>query len=433
MSSLGSENHTDGQQLGTIALVCSEPLRANVAGVAIRYVEMARHLANRGHPVRFIAPVEESGARLDLPQNCRLIQFERGCLREATAGCSAVVGQGQLVNDVVLEVSDLPVVVDLYDPWLVENLHYAQSMGLDPYRNDHATWMLQLSRGDLFLCSSQAQRLFVLGLLTALGRVNPESMEDDPSFEQLVRIVPFGVPEELPAHDPVLPARSPGERRLLFGGLYDWYDPLPVLEAVARGDADWRLLLVRNPNPAVPQSTFREAERWAKRRGLWEDRISAIDWVPYDRRYDLLRDVDLLISTHRRSLETDLSFRTRFLDALAVGCPIVSSAGGAMSDLLERHRAGWVAPVGNPQALGAAIREALAEGRQSVRVQRGEELAASYTWARSLEPLSRFCARPHRELSRLRFTHSIDTVAPVDSLVFRIKRRLRRLLGGEAG
>ena len=81
------------------------------------------------------------------------------------------MAQGQLANDLVLEMPGLPVAIDLYDPWLIENFAYFETLGLDPYRNDHATWALQMSRGDFFLCSSEEQRTFYLGFLAALGRV----------------------------------------------------------------------------------------------------------------------------------------------------------------------------------------------------------------------------------------------------------------------
>src|SRR4029453_7245132 len=85
--------------------------------------------------------------------------------------------------------------------------------------------------------------------------------------------------------------------------------------------------------------------------GWWGSRVQALDWVPAERRYDLLRDVDLLAAPHRPSLETRFSLRTRFLDALAAGCPVVTSEGGAMSRLLAEHRAGWVVPPGDSPAL----------------------------------------------------------------------------------
>ena len=73
-----------------------------------------------------------------------------------------------------------------------------------------------------FLCSCDEQRQYYLGFLTALGRVNPRRIADDPDVRGLVDLVPFGVPDALPEHRPyldeVLPPRRPGERRLLFGG-----------------------------------------------------------------------------------------------------------------------------------------------------------------------------------------------------------------------
>ncbi|REJ74639.1 MAG: glycosyltransferase [Acidobacteria bacterium] len=419
---------------GRIALVCSEPVRASMAGTAIRYVEIARHLAAAGHPVTLISPAaEQEDAAPELPTNVRRVPFKRGAIDEATAGCIAAVGQGQLVNDLVIERPDLPVAVDLYDPWLVENLHYVDTLGYDPYRNDHASWMLQLSRGDLFLCSCEPQRLFLLGLLTALGRVNPDSMREDPSFDRLVSVVPFGLPDSVPEHRPLLPPRRQGEQRLLFGGLYDWYDPQPLLEVLEKGDPGWRLLVIRTPNRETPQQRFEEVRRWAQRRGLWGDRVQALDWVPYERRYDLLRDVDVLVSTHRHSLETDLSMRTRFLDAMLVGCPIVVSSGGALSDLLERSDAAWVVDPDDRAGLDAAVRRALgaqSDGEHPARLVRGRELARSFAWRHSLRPLLDFCAAPWRDEHKERFVDVPRTVAPHDGVAFRVRRRLRALFGG---
>src|SRR4029453_5462300 len=93
--------------------------------------------------------------------------------------------------------------------------------------------------------------------------------------------------------------------------------------------------------------------------GWWGSRVQALDWVPAERRYDLLRDVDLLVAPHKPSLETRLSRPPRFLDALAAGCPVVTSEGGAMSRLLAEHRAGWVAPTGDSAALARVLADAL--------------------------------------------------------------------------
>ena len=57
------------------------------------------------------------------------------------------------------------------------------------------------------------QRQFYLGFLAALGRLNPARVGRDPDLEELIAIVPFGVPERLPEPRPLLPERRPGEKR----------------------------------------------------------------------------------------------------------------------------------------------------------------------------------------------------------------------------
>jgi len=415
-----------------IALVSSEPLREKVGGIGVRYLELARRLPREGLEVVALSPA----APEETPLPAGVVRpFAAGRLRELLADCDGAVAQGQLANDLLLECPELPVAVDLYDPWLVENLHYAPELGLDPYRNDHATWVLQLSRGDFFLCSSEEQRLFYLGFLAALGRVNPRRLAADPDLAGLIAPVPFGVPEELPPHRPLLGPRTgdAGERRLLFGALYDWYDPWTLLDALElledRGaERPWTLLFVRHPDPeGTPQRLLREVEARCRDRGWWGSRVRAIDWVPADRRYDLLRDVDLLVAPHRPSLETRLSLRTRFLDALAAGCPVVTSEGGTLSRRLREAGAGWVVPPGDPAALAAALEEALAEAPPGGggRAAGARALAGSFAWERVLEPLVAFCRAPRRDATKEDFAFRPPTLAPRDELGLRLRRRVR--------
>jgi glycosyltransferase involved in cell wall biosynthesis len=419
-----------------IALVSSEPIRPRMAGIGIRYLEFARRLAAQGVATLLLSPAApEESAGLPLA-GVELRRCERQRLAEQLAGCDGAVAQGQLANDVVLAAPALPVALDLYDPWLVENLAYLGTLGLDPYRNDHASWLLQMSRGDFFLCSSEEQRAFYLGFLAAIGRVNPELAAGDPDLRSLIDIVPFGVPDELPPHQPYLAPRRPGERRLLFGGLYDWYDPWTLLDALAALERpDWVLLLIRNPNPGTPQRLLAEVERRCRRQGWWGSRVQALDWVPVERRYDLLRDVDLLVALDRPSLETRLSLRTRFLDALAAGCPVVTTEGGAMSRLLRHHGAGWVMPSGDPAALARALAEVLEPPfGAAVAWRRGAEaLLAAFRWDRALAPLLRFCREPRRDATKERFVHALATAAPPDGASFRLLRRMRRMLSALPG
>lgn len=414
-----------------VALLSSEPIRPAMGGIGIRYLELARRLPAAGLDVILLSPATPAeSARCGLDP-ARVRQVEPATLARATADRDVAVAQGQLANELLLARPDLPIAVDLYDPWLVENLHYVDSLGFEPYRNDHASWVLQLSRGDFFLCSSPEQRLFYLGFLAAVGRINPESVATDATLEELIAPVPFGLPDELPEHRPILGERIPGERRLLFGGLYDWYDPWTALDALARLDAGARLYVIRNPNPdSTPQRRFREVERHLAQRPELASRVVALDWVPAERRFDLLRDVDLLVSPHRPGLETDLALRTRFLEALAAGCPAVTTAGGTIARLLAEWGAGWVTPPGDGGALAAALAEVLAGGEPVERRRHaGRELAAQFRWAAVLAPLVRFLERPRIDPAKERFGFRPTTTAPPDGLGHRLVRRLRRRLG----
>lgn len=416
-----------------IALLSSEPLRRRMAGIGIRYQELARRLPEHGVEVVLLTPGEIAEAReLDLPLT-DLRAFERGRLQELVKDCDGAVAQGQLANDLLLEAPDLPTAIDLYDPFLVENLHYAETLGLDVYRNDHATWVLQLARGDFFLCSCDEQRQFYLGFLAALGRLNPRRLQDDPDLQQLIALVPFGVPETLPLRRQLLSDKKPGEKRLLFGGLYDWYDPWPVLEALEILDEpSWVLYFIRNPNPdSTPQKLTREVQAWCEQRGYWNERVRLVDWVSAERRYDLLREVDLLVTTHTLNLETRLSLRTRYLDALVAGCPVIASGGGAMSRMLHHHGAGWVVPPGEAAPLAEAFRQVLSDADEvAARRQAGEQLVNGFRWQQVLAPLVRFCRAPETDPTKEEFAFRPPTVAPPDDLGFRMRRWLRRTVAG---
>ncbi len=432
-----------------IALLSSEPLRARMAGIGARYFEFARRLPEPGVDVVVVCPraahppagrdpitqPNESIESIESTSGARVPvrAFARGGLRALLADCDGAIAQGQLANDLVLEVPELPVVIDLYDPFLVENLHYTASLGLDPFRNDHATWVLQMARGDRFLCSSAEQRLYSLGFLTALGRVNPEAVARDPTLGSLLLEVPFGVPAEVPAHRPVLPPRAPAERRALFGALYDWYDPATVIAALRSLDRpDLRLLFVRSPNPgSTPQRRLDELVAASARERWLAERVQVIDWVPFERRWDLLRDVDLMVAAHRPGLESDLSLRTRCLDALAVGCPVVVTEGGALGRLLAGWQAGWTVPAGDQGALARALDLVLAGGPEvAARCTRGRERCAQeFGWDRVLQPLRAFCRRPERDPAKEAFTFRPATRVPAARLLFRLRRFARRLAG----
>jgi len=420
-------------------LICPEPIRAVTAGVGTRFKALAQVLADAGHEVTLAVPNDPSESS-PVGDRLRLVQAVPDELGKQADGHDWVLLHAHLGNHYLSQRDDLPVVVDLYDPFLVENLHYHRDLGLEVFRTDHETWRLQMARGDFFLCSSDEQRLYYLGWLTALGRVNPVSVDADPTLADLIVELPFGTPVELPGDPPpreeILEDVGADAPVLYFGGIYDWYDPelvLDALPAVLDRHPDAVLVFVEHPHPELtPSSLPQRVKKRAAKRGWLGTTVRFESWRPFERRFELPQVSDLAVCTHRPGLETDLSFRTRLVDLMWLGLPAVVTAGGTMAGVIEERGAGLVVPAGDAEQLATAILDLLDDETRRDRARTAARAwAADRSWRRVAEPLLRFADTPRRDPTRERF----DSVAPgavvaEETLLRRIQRALRRQAGG---
>jgi hypothetical protein len=98
-------------------------------------------------------------------------------------------------------------------------------------------------------------------------------------------------------------------------------------------------------------------------------------------------------------LETHFSFRTRVLDYLWAGLPLISSTGDAFSDLIQQQQLGLTVPPGNVEALAQAILKMADDVtlRQMYRAN-VQQAALSFQWDRVAQPLVEFCRAPRPAL-----------------------------------
>ena len=418
-------------------MICPEPVRRLTAGVGTRFVALAEVLRDAGHAVTLAIPNQASEAEA-VGDGISVVTASPDSLGAQAEGHDWVLLHGHLGNHYLSQRDDLPVVIDLYDPFLVENLHYHRDLGFEPYRNDHATWKLQLSSGDFFLCSSEEQRLYYLGWLGALGRVNPLTLEDDPTLRGLISELPFGTPETEPppppSRDEVLEGTEAGQPVIYFGGIYDWYDPVTMLDAMPallEADARTVVVFVDHPHPReTPLSGAAETRRIAQERGWLGGAVRFESWRPFDRRFDLPLACDLAVVTHRPGLETDLSLRTRIVDLLWLGLPVVATEGGTMSRVIDEIGAGATIGSGDAQSLAVAVRRFLDDP-----VARGDARRAGRAWATRRRwrdvaaPLLEFASRPGIDPHKGRF-HELAPAAstaeePVRNRLQRVFKRMR--------
>jgi len=380
-----------------------------MAGMGIRSLELARAVGTR-FDVRLLVPNDPAEAA-EVAGSIPVVGVRPdGDLAVAASGASAAVVSGHAANFWFHQAPAVPVAADLYDPFPVENLHYAATLGDGPARHDLATLRLSLARADFLLCASAEQRLFYAGALFAAGRIGPANFPRDPGLSELIAIVPFGVPGRAAEGDRLAGRKavgaSPDGPLVLFGGIYDWNDPELLLDAwplVRREQPEARLVFLDSPNPdTTPQQVH--ARTRARARSLDPGGASILfsRWVPYSERENLYAASDVIVSISSDGLETDLAYRTRLLDAAWAGVPSVSVAGGALARELADAGAGW--RVGrSSEALARAVIAALEPERRAQASRAAREYAAERSWETVTAPLLAWCAGARVDENRLPF------------------------------
>lgn len=393
-------------------LVCPEPLgHRQPAGIGIRFLEMAKVLLADGHEVTLLS--RDAGA----VDGCRIDAITPETLQRYTAEADVAVVQGHVANDLFAHGNAIPTVVDLYDPFIIENLHYYESRGAEVFTHDHATLMQSLLRGDLFLCASSAQRLFYLGALLAVGRVNPIAFENDPHLDALIRIAPFGVPGSAG----ILPAVD--SRNVLFGGIYDWYDPLLAIDAVAIAREtlpETTLTFNTHPNPSLtPQGKLADAIAYVNEKKY--DFVRFEPWIAYEERAAFYSLFGAALLTFPQSIETDLSMRTRVYDYLWGGLPIVTSSAPGTDELLTKYGAGIVVRSTSANDFAEALVHALRDTHMRDGARR---FVDDHQWQRTLQPLVDFVRAPRIDPQKDAFATALHVPEHPRSFLDRIKRRI---------
>jgi glycosyltransferase involved in cell wall biosynthesis len=129
------------------------------------------------------------------------------------------------------------------------------------------------------------------------------------------------------------------------------------------------------------------------------------DYIPYGERGRYLAECDAAVSAHRANLESRFAYRTRLLDCIWAGLPIVCTEGDVMSEMVSRHGFGLVVPAGDAEKLAGAL-ERISTDRDFAATCRTRivENRHLFHWSDAVEPLARFCRQP-------RVTHSASPVA----------------------
>jgi len=395
-----------------------------MAGPAIRSWNIALVLST-DHEVRLVTT-----SRLD-EQPAPFEQFvvppgRQRAFRELERWAQVIIVQGHALSMFrALRRTKKLLVADIYDPMHVEQLEQARDRPPREYARIVADRVElldeQLLRADFLMAASERQRLFYLGQLAALGRLNPLSYAQGPDLRRLLAVVPFGLPSAPPVHEQqvlkgVVPGIGADDKVVIWGGgLYSWFDPLTLIRAIgvlAARRPTVRLFFQGTQHPGVAQMGIVDQSRaLAAELGLLGTSVFFNEtWVPYEERQNYLLEADAGVSTHHVHLETALAFRTRILDYLWAGLPMVVTTGDSFAELVEHEQLGIAVPPEDVAALADALERVLFDKEfAAAAVARIQTVRSRFHWQEVLAPLVAYLRdpQPAPDHALVRRAHSV--------------------------
>jgi glycosyltransferase involved in cell wall biosynthesis len=371
-----------------ILLVTNDVIGDTCAGPGIRYIELGKELVQKGYEVTLLGkspsfanpqPFHYSSLTLG-----NLITFSK------TSDCLIIRGGDPFVTLLVLLFAqNKDIVADLYTFTHFEVPHviarsFREKYILELRKVFHVSKLkLYCKCFNKFWVANERQKYFLYGVLYTM-KSSPEQKD--------IAVIPFGYPSTKPIKQKsmlrgVIEGINKDDFILIWGGgVWDWLDPITLIKAMSRiSKIDTKIKLyfmaLKAPSGYLPEKG-KELIRFAQEKNLINQNVFINDlWVPYNERLDFLLESDVGITLHPRSLETVFSFRTRNLDYIYCGLPMIHSQGDVWADFIKTHNIGLIVSPDNDMELSQTILN-LAENRQLLSEMKNNisSIFTEFTW-----------------------------------------------------
>jgi GT2 family glycosyltransferase/glycosyltransferase involved in cell wall biosynthesis len=404
-----------GNQKYSMLIICTDNIATKMAGPGIRYFEIAKQLSNICDVTLAIpnkTDIDDSNLNFkflryntDKPQNL-INKFHESDI---------VLIHGMILEKITVMKNickEKIMIVDLYDPYTIENLEIHKNKSLqvkmEIHENDLNTLNNQLNLGDYFICANEKQKDYWIGMLSALNKVNPAEYEISNKLEKLIGTVPFGISETDPIHKrealkEKVPNLKSNDKVLIWGGgVWNWFDPLSLIKAIyniskERDDIKLLFLGVKHPNPEIPEMEMTtKAIMLAEELGIKDKFVFFnMDWVEYEDRQNFLLESYAGVSCHFDNLETRYSFRTRILDYLWAELPIIATEGDYFAEDIVKNNLGLVVKYNDESSISKAIlklvddKEFYKSTKMNIKKYREQ-----FKWNVVVKELKDFCNNP---------------------------------------
>ncbi len=394
----------------------------SMAGTGMRYHYMAETLVSAGFDVTlgFFSPEylpDEGFKRSYKVASVNVHHFEEH-LKNTDVIIAMWVSEA-IIN--FCNTNDKLLIFDIYAPVPVETLaqkvfsskkiteddEFAYSASAKDYR-------LFLENGDAFLVSNKRQLDYWMGYAMGAGQVTLNGFLKRNIYDQfLITPMGFDINQKLvpgkPLYKGVLPGVEKDDIVMIWnGGIYDWYDGVTLVEAMKLvKNLNHKIKMIfpgtQHPNKTLPkwQETI-DTQRRAKELGLVGKNVFFFDsWVNFHDRISFLLEADIAIYTHKPSIESEFSHRTRVLDHLLAKLPTIATQGDYFADLVERYELGLTVPAYDKQALSNAIVELAKPDNLKTAETNIGELRKDFDWSVTLGPLVNYLQSQPAKVTQL--------------------------------
>lgn len=338
-------------------------------------------------------------------------------------------------------------IADIYVPFILENLfvHKGKIASLKDreyiHLQDLKVFNEQILRCDHFLCTHSRQKALFSGSMMSLNRINPEILDLDPTLEELISIVPFGISseEDKEVKSNVLRKKFPQIKEhdviFLWGGvLTNWFDPITLIHAFSEAineNPNMKLIFMstKHANPLLPEfDMVIKAIKTSDKLGLTDKHIFFNkEWVSYLERRAFYREADIGLSITPKHFENDYAFRTRMLDYMRDNLPILCTDGDHFAEIVIREKLGITVPPEHQEDLKKALlslaKDKKLREKYSGKIQKTKN---SFTWEQVTKPLTAHC---HKVLSGEIKKKNIMSQKDLESLFFLKKEFVWEKLG----
>lgn len=400
----------------TILIVTPDVVGKKMAGPGLRYVEIAKSLAEQHFSVIFAIGIEGSTAPQFENQLITVRHYNNlDTLKNIIDDCSAIFCQFVDTNAIRYALSHQKrVIYDFYNVLPIETVGAERISGYTAAADKDREFKELLSyfsfcaqTGSYFVTSNDRQRDFWMGYLMANRAILPSNL-DCREINDFLGLVPFGLDSKSPEQT------SHGLRGhygiakndlilLWCGGIWDWFDaetPIKAVAELSKTHPHIKLVFYGTTHPNKNIGTPRNVTRaiaLAKKLNLYQKNIIFHEgWVPAAERGNYLLDADIAISTHLQSLETHYAFRTRILDHFWAGLPTIATRGDWFTTYIEQHKLGIGVNDHDIAAVKKAIMQLSNPKERDLIKSRLVNIRPDWEWNTTTQPLVEMLRRVNK-------------------------------------